>query len=153
MLALTVAPAQAASPSKDRQVIAFFLKHPRLAQTRAGQRELWKVLAHVSAQLRTLQIERARPKSNEEEARLAIEKVFGVYAEQAMGVSGCETGQTWDPRASNGQYLGIFQMGSGERARYGHGSSWLEQAAAAYRYFVASGRDWSPWECRWAAWR
>lgn len=55
------------------------------------------------------------------------------------------------PRAQNGQYLGTFQMGAYERATYGHGANVYEQARAAYRYFVASGRDWSPWTCRWAA--
>lgn len=79
----------------------------------------------------------------------AIRYVFGRYADQALRVSWCES--RLQTTASNGQYLGIFQMGSSERAKYGHGSSALAQARAAYRYFVASGRDWSPWSCRWAA--
>ena len=53
--------------------------------------------------------------------------------------------------AQNGQYLGLFQMGSYERRLFGHGASAHEQAVAAHRYFVRSGRDWSPWSCRWAA--
>lgn len=81
----------------------------------------------------------------------AICHVFGIYCTEALAVSGCETGQTFDTKASNGQYLGLFQMGSFERSTYGHGKSALEQAVAALRYFVASGRDWSPWSCRWAA--
>lgn len=80
-----------------------------------------------------------------------IRQVFGPYAEQAIRVADCETGGTFWWGASNGQYLGIFQMGASERARYGHGNGPWPQARAAYRYFVASGRDWSPWQCRWAA--
>jgi hypothetical protein len=86
--------------------------------------------------------------NNYSEARAAIQKIFGPYADQALRVARCETGGTYDPRARNGQYLGIFQMGDYARGRYGHGPSWLVQAAAAYLYFVASGRDWSPWSCK-----
>jgi len=42
-------------------------------------------------------------------------------------------------------------MGSSERAKYGHGNGGWAQARAAERYFIASGQDWSPWSCRWAA--
>lgn len=78
-----------------------------------------------------------------------IRAVFGPrYGEQAVRVAGCETGETYWWGSKNGQYLGIFQMGSRERAKYGHGNGAWPQARAAYRYFVASGRDWSPWECK-----
>lgn len=53
--------------------------------------------------------------------------------------------------AQNGQYRGIFQMGSNERATYGDyvvGSRPIVQVRSAYRYWDASGRDWSPWECK-----
>ena len=73
-------------------------------------------------------------------------QVFGSYCSQALRVAYCESKYyVW---AGNGQYQGIFQMGSSERARYGHGPGAWAQARAAYRYFVASGRDWSPWTCR-----
>lgn len=65
---------------------------------------------------------------------------------QAIRVARCESG--FNPRAANGQYLGIFQMGASERATYGHGPGAHKQARAAHRYFVASGRDWSPWACK-----
>lgn len=81
--------------------------------------------------------------------RVAIRAVFGRYAEQAIGVAWCESRLTTS--AQNGQYLGLFQMGSNERRLFGHGSTAHEQALAAHRYFVVSGRDWSPWSCRWAA--
>ena len=50
--------------------------------------------------------------------------------------------------AQNGQYLGLFQMGSSERRLFGHGETAHQQALAAHRYFVVSGRDWSPWSCK-----
>ncbi len=80
------------------------------------------------------------------DAMRAIRIVFGPYSDQALSVAKCESGyRTW---ASNGQYLGLFQMGSHERATYGHSSTAIGQARAAYRYFVASGKDWSPWDPR-----
>ena len=76
----------------------------------------------------------------------AIRRVFGTYWSQALAVARCESGLS--PWAQNGQYLGLFQMGSSERALYGHGPTAYAQALAARRYFVASGRDWSPWQCK-----
>lgn len=81
-------------------------------------------------------------------ARAVILKVFGPrYGPQALRVSWCESRYwVW---AHNGQYLGLFQMGDYARSKYGHSynNAWV-QARAAYRYFVESGRDWSPWACR-----
>lgn len=76
----------------------------------------------------------------------AIRHVFGQYAAQAQVVASCESGHS--VYAQNGQYLGLFQMGESERSKYGHGSTPLAQAKAAYRYFTASGFDWSPWQCK-----
>ena len=84
--------------------------------------------------------------SDQQRAKPIICKVFGTYCEQALAVSWCES--RWYRWAGNGQYLGLFQMGSWERRRYGHGSGAWAQARAAYRYFVDSGRDWSPWVCK-----
>ena len=80
--------------------------------------------------------------------RNAICEVFGRYCTQAIAVSRCETGGTFSVWANNGQYLGLFQMGSYARSTYGHANHAWGQARAAYRYFVASGRDWSPWSCK-----
>lgn len=78
--------------------------------------------------------------------RAVICKVFGRYCQQALRVAWCESRHhTW---ARNGQYLGLFQMGSSERRIYGHGPGPLAQARAAWRYFAASGYDWSPWSCK-----
>jgi hypothetical protein len=81
----------------------------------------------------------------------AICFVFGPYCAEAIRVARCESGRSMTPRAHNGQYLGIFQMGAYARELFGHGPGRLAQVRAAHRYFVASGRDWSPWSCRWAA--
>jgi hypothetical protein len=75
-----------------------------------------------------------------------IRQVFGSYGWQAVRVASCESGlSVW---ARNGQYLGLFQMGSHERAVYGHGWDAWSQSRAAYRYFRDSGYDWSPWACK-----
>lgn len=78
----------------------------------------------------------------------AIRAVFGSYSDQAIRVVRCETGGTFSTTAQNGQYRGLFQMGSWERRTYGHSSTAIGQAKAAWRYFVASGKDWSPWQCK-----
>jgi hypothetical protein len=83
---------------------------------------------------------------NKLEAQKAICKVFGPRCREAMTVVACETGNTFNTRARNGQYLGLFQMGVGERRRFGHGATPLEQAKAAYRYYRLSG--WGPWQCK-----
>lgn len=79
--------------------------------------------------------------------RKAICAVFGArHCRDAIAVAHCESRLTTTAR--NGQYLGLFQMGSTARRTYGHGTSPYAQAKAAHAYFVASGRDWSPWSCK-----
>jgi hypothetical protein len=88
----------------------------------------------------------AIPRGNATPEARAICTTFGRYCSQALRVAGCESGLSiW---AKNGQYLGLFQMGSYARARYGHGSNPWAQARAAYHYFLDSGQDWSPWSCK-----
>jgi hypothetical protein len=79
-------------------------------------------------------------------AKQVICRVFRGDCRDALRVAHCESRFRTD--AVNGQYLGLFQMGSTARSLYGHGSSAPVQVRAAYRYFVDSGRDWSPWSCR-----
>jgi hypothetical protein len=86
-----------------------------------------------------------RIEKQQAKAKIIICKVFGPYCQQALNVSWCES--KWYIWAQNGQYLGLFQMGSWERRTYGHGSGAWAQARAAKRYFISSGRDWSPWTC------
>ena len=79
-------------------------------------------------------------------AKPIICKVFGPHCQEALRVSWCESRHyKW---AVNGQYRGLFQMGSWERRTYGDKPGAWAQARAALRYFRASGRDWSPWTCK-----
>ena len=155
----------AASVKHDRQVVAFFAKHrwllsdPRFA--REAKRELSShrrrlaVAQRRLAQARSVQATReSRAHNRERVRRLAVAatpravicRVFGPYCEEAVRVAHCESRLTID--AQNGQYLGLFQMGSTARRLFGHGDSAEEQARAALRFFVRSGSDWGPWTCK-----
>ena len=145
---------------KDRQVIRFFEQHPwlltdgdvgpearrQLQLHRASLRSHLQHVDHLRTRLardaatRQLQaIKKAGP-------RRAICHVFRNQCSEALRVARCESGLR--PTARNGQYLGLFQMGTSERHRFGHGRTAYRQAQAAHRYFVVSGRDWSPWSCK-----
>ena len=103
--------------------------------------------AHAALAQRKTQNERRRLLASiERSPQKAICHVFGPYCGEALRVARCESG--YSVNAENGQYLGLFQMGTSERQIFGHGDTALEQAQAAYRYFVDSGRDWSPWSCK-----
>jgi hypothetical protein len=145
---------------KDRQVLRFFEAHgwllndPRFAVEAKRQLRL-HTLSFARTQRRAAAAKRALARRTQTR-RLAVVaetkpqdvicRIFGDYCQQALAVSRCESGLRTD--AQNGQYLGLFQMGSSERRLFGHGPSVAEQVAAAHRYFVASGRDWSPWSCK-----
>ena len=148
---------------KSSTVIRFFEKHRWLLDDPRFQKEASirlriarSTLAATQAKADRARAELERREADAERRRLltaferspekAICQVFGSYCRQALQVARCESGvQT---TAQNGQYLGLFQMGSTERRTFGHGESAVEQAQAAYRYFVRSGRDWSPWSCK-----
>ena len=66
--------------------------------------------------------------------------------DQALAVFTCESGL--NPWASNGQYLGVAQMGEHERAITGWKWRIRTQIRAAKRYFNMTGRAWGPWTCR-----
>jgi hypothetical protein len=148
---------------KDQQVLRFLGAHawllsdPRFAAEAKRQLRLHTLsLARAerkAAATRLAIAERARARQLAAFAAAdppkVICRVFGRYCGQALAVSRCESGLRTD--AQNGQYQGLFQMGSNERRIFGHGPTALAQAKAAHRYFVASGRDWSPWSCKpWA---
>lgn len=69
-----------------------------------------------------------------------------VVAKHESSEPAWSDGRCYDAR--NGQYHGCFQMGTSERATYGDGTGFWNQAKAAYKYFVDSGKDWSPWSCK-----
>jgi hypothetical protein len=116
-----------------------------LAEARTRVRQLTKAVAALRAKIRARDARRLAKLP----PRRAICDVFGSYCEEAVAVAWCESRLT--TTAQNGQYLGLFQMGSHERSLFGHGATAHDQARAAHTYFVRSGRDWSPWACRWAA--
>lgn len=70
---------------------------------------------------------------------------YCLQAREARTVALCETGGTLSTHATNGQFLGLFQMGSYARSRYGHGWDPWTQARSAHRYYLDAG--WSPWQC------
>jgi hypothetical protein len=152
-----------ATMQKSTSVIRFFDTHrwllsdPRFEKEAALRLRIARhTLAASKARATRARAALARRKAQAERNRLlaslqrspqkAICHVFGSYCGQALRVARCESG--YSVHAQNGQYLGLFQMGSSERRLFGHGESALEQAKAAYRYFVRSGRDWSPWSCK-----
>jgi hypothetical protein len=144
----------------DRQVIRFFETHRWLLSDARFQREatrqLWSHRRHLVVAQRKVAATRAAIAKQQRLRRLAVARratpqavicrVFGSYCREALAVARCES--RLYPGAQNGQYLGLFQMGVSERRLFGHGPSIVEQARAAYRYFVATGRDWSPWSCK-----
>lgn len=75
--------------------------------------------------------------------KCVIRSVFGSQGDKAVRVAHCES--RFDPKARNGQYRGVFQMGSSERKQFGHGRTVLAQSFAARKYYRISG--WSPWAC------
>lgn len=115
---------------------------------RRARHELASVRRSIAA-IRGVLARREERRRAEMTPRAVICDVFGRYCRQAVTVARCESRLVTTAR--NGQYLGLFQMGWSERRLFGHGRTAHAQARAAHRYFVRSGRDWSPWSCRWAA--
>jgi hypothetical protein len=155
----------------DRQVIRFLGNHMWLLTDRRlakeANRQLSQHRTHLAVTMRRLSATRAALREARRTRELALAKrraarrlalararspqavicrVFGRYCAQALAVARCESGLSTG--ASNGQYRGLFQMGSSARRLFGHGASATTQARAAHRYFVSSGRDWSPWSCK-----
>ena len=149
-----------ATMKKDQQVLTFLKTHkwllndPRFQASAKRQLQVHSAsLARVrkqaaAANLALAQKAKARRLAAVKAAKPAnvICRIFGRYCHEALAVSRCESGL--DTTAQNGQYLGLFQMGSNARRLFGHGPSALAQAKAAHRYFVASGNGWGPWSCK-----
>jgi hypothetical protein len=114
-----------------------------------GARKATREVAYYRHLLRVRRAHALARKLAHAPPRVAICAVFRRYCRQAIAVAWCESRLT--TTAENGQYLGLFQMGWSERRLFGHGQSAHRQALAAHRYFLRSGRDWSPWGCGWAA--
>lgn len=141
---------------KYRGTISFFRNHRSLlssaehrADARVALRRAKRILAatirNIAAIRRALR-EREASRRAAMSPRIAICHVFERHCEQAVAVAWCES--RLQTTAQNGQYRGLFQMGSSERRLFGHGRTARQQAVAAHKYFVDSGRDWSPWSCK-----
>ncbi len=144
---------------KHRGTIRFYENRPRLLASserrskavttlREAKRGLSRAQKTI-AKLRKAIAKRDAKRRASLPPKAAICDVFGKYCGQAIDVAWCES--RLQTTARNGQYLGLFQMGHNERRRFGHGPTAHQQAVAAHKYFVLSGRNWSPWGCRWAA--
>jgi hypothetical protein len=140
-----------------RCTIRFFANHSRLlrsekqrAAARTALRRAHRGLARAQRALAVLQRAIARREARrlaKAPPKTAICHVFGRrYCREAIAVSWCESRHS--TTAQNGQYLGLFQMGSYERDVFGHGRTAMKQARAAHKYFVLTDRDWSPWSCK-----
>jgi hypothetical protein len=144
----------------DREVLRFFAHHHwLLTDPRYGAEARRQISLHkksLTIGLRTLAAQRRRLERRQvvrqlaavrlETPTAAICRVFEQDCQAAVRVARCESRLHIDAR--NGQYLGLFQMGAEPRRLYGHGATARAQATAARRYFIASGRDWSPWSCK-----
>lgn len=130
---------------KDKSVIRFWHNHTDLWQKHSyiANRDVhW---ARVSLPIATASLKRltAHYVSYSGSVPQLICKVFGSACSMAVRVASRESG--FSIYARNGQYLGIFQMGSSERAKFatiGYSTAY-EQIVAAHNYFLVSG--WSPW--------
>ena len=104
-----------------------FAKEARLAST--ARTHLAAAGEGVQARLGVAAKRDARAASEPSSATLAsrapretaICHVFGAHCQQALRVARCESGLR--TTAQNGQYLGLFQMGSSERRLFGHGAT------------------------------
>ncbi len=141
---------------KHRGTVRYFHTHRRFPASRERKRQAETALAQAERRVRQLTktIAVLRVKIRRRDARrvgvlpprAAICRVFRSNCRDAVAVAWCES--RLRTTASNGQYLGLFQMGAYERQLFGHGPTAHAQAIAARRYFVRSGSDWSPWGCR-----
>jgi hypothetical protein len=148
-----------AAARKYRRTIRSVRHHRELLSARGQGARARAVLRNARTRLMRLErtIGKLRSAIRRREARrlaampprAAICHVFEERCREAVAVAWCES--RLSTTARNGQYLGLFQMGSSERRLFGHGPTARDQAVAAHRYFLRSGRDWSPWGCRWAA--
>jgi hypothetical protein len=146
---------------RDRQVLRFFANHPWLLEDPRFAAEAKRQIAvhrkslaaaerflaaHRRPATRTRRPTRRLAAARPETTSATICRIFGPRCNEAVQVARCES--RLHTTAQNGQYLGLFQMGSLARQLYGHGDSAEEQSRAALRYFLASGSNWSPWSCR-----
>lgn len=124
---------------KDRCVIRFWKHHTHIKGI--TQKEIhW---SKVSLRISTRNLHKFDERTHGAYIPQLICSVFGPNCSMALKVAQRESG--FCTCAVNGQYLGIFQMGTSERAKFatiGYTTAY-QQIIAAHNYFLVSG--WSPW--------
>lgn len=130
---------------KDHSVIRFWHNHTDLWQKHSDIANRDVHWARVSLPIATANLKKltAHYVSYSGSVPQLICNVFKSACSMALRVARRESG--FSIYAANGQYLGIFQMGSAERAKFatiGYSTAY-EQIIAAHNYFLVSG--WSPW--------
>lgn len=118
--------------------------------------------ARTAPMKRTMRSASVAPTASAAEAVAVIRDVFSRFgtaiAEQAVRVSSCETGGTFDPTVVNSSgHTGLFQLApryhTARAARLGF--SWPQMREARPNALVAADlfaeQHWGPWTCRYAA--
>ena len=141
---------------RHQGTLRFFRTHRSLLSSVEQQEAARSTLAYAERRVRQLTktVSALQTKIHARDARrltslppkAAICEVFEDECQAAIAVAWCES--HLETTAQNGQYLGLFQMGSNERRIYGHGSTATAQATAAHEYFIDSGSNWGPWSCK-----
>jgi hypothetical protein len=58
----------------------------------------------------------------------------------------CESGLT--PRATNGQYHGVYQLSASWRAYFGIGEGFDPEMNIRAAHAIYRAQGWEPWDCR-----
>lgn len=128
----------------DNSIIRWSHHHRELADAISASDVMWarKSLVIVRRNLKALTAVRGYHSSGGS-VQQVICRVFGSQCAMALRVAYRES--RYSLTATNGQYEGLFQMGSSERATYatiGYSTAY-EQTVAAHNYFAVAG--WGPW--------
>ena len=87
--------------------------------------------------------------------KLTIREVFPHHYKAAQRVAYCES--HYDPRATNGQYRGIFQLSSSWRSYFRrlhprwHDVAYTVRQNVRAAHAIYRSHGWQPWSCGWAA--
>jgi hypothetical protein len=163
---------------KALSVISWFLDNPKYRNTPTGHAKLryWnKRLGKISTNMEMLhdRIYLANSCYGTSNCRgswtqrrnMVAEEVcrYSWSCSEAMRVSFCETAGSYlaDPGDDPGNpYMGLFELGPSERAKYGRGiykssnyhvakkSGVVDMVWSAHHLYIGEGRGWGPWSCK-----
>ena len=141
-----------------RGTIRFYETHRSLLSSSGRRVDVSSALAYAKQRVHQLTktVEALRAKVHTRDARklasltpkAAICAVFGDYCQEAVAVAWCESHLATTHGTASTSACSRWARTSGNCSVT---ATRTRQAVAAHRYFVRSGRDWSPWSCRWAA--